>query len=155
MKREIKGNVGDISSDLPCKDVNTCFWVSLQKWLAHFLLIRKSRWLTDLNTFRVRKMTLSPTFLIRLSFQGYRCKSDIDIFEWRVTWNYSYTPFKVAADVLKTSLFLYTLLSLIIPGFILITNLWGWNTWNICNQIWKFSDLILAQISIELFGAAH
>ena len=35
---------------------------------------------------RVRKTTVSSTFLIRLWLQGYRCKSDIFILSWRVTW---------------------------------------------------------------------
>ena len=43
---------------------------SLRKWLAHFLFISVS----------VRKKTVSSTFLIRLRFQGLRCKSDIASF---------------------------------------------------------------------------
>ena len=27
--------------------------------------------------------------------KGYSSKSDIDVFAWRVTWNYSYIPFKL------------------------------------------------------------
>ena len=45
--------------------------------------------------FSVRKTTLSSTFMIRLCFQGYRCKSDIVIFAWMVTWNHTYSPFKL------------------------------------------------------------
>ena len=29
------------------------------------------------------------------SFQGYRCKSGIAIFQRRVTWNYAYIPFEI------------------------------------------------------------
>ena len=28
------------------------------------------------------------------AFEGFRCKLDIGIFAWRVTWNYAYNPFK-------------------------------------------------------------
>ena len=31
-----------------------------------------------------KNSTFSSTFLIRLRFQGYRCKSGIDILVWRV-----------------------------------------------------------------------
>ena len=30
--------------------------------------------------------------LFRLRFQGYRCKTDIVLFVWKVTWNYVYSP---------------------------------------------------------------
>ena len=33
-------------------------------------------------------------FQISLSLQGYRYKSGIAIFAWRVTWNCAYSPFK-------------------------------------------------------------
>ena len=51
--------------------------------------------LTDIKTFRVRKTTVSSTFLIRLRFQLVplsigRCH----LCAWRVTWNYTYSPFK-------------------------------------------------------------
>ena len=42
----------------------------LRMWLAHFFLLR-SNW------------------IITLRFQGYSSKSSIDIFAWRVTWNYA------------------------------------------------------------------
>ena len=45
-----------------------------------------------INTFRVRRTTLSFTFLIRSRFQWYRCKSG---FAWRVTLNYAYSPFNL------------------------------------------------------------
>ena len=50
---------------------------SYQKWLVHSLLIRR-------NTCWVRIMKLTYTFLIRLSFQGYRCISDIATFALRL-----------------------------------------------------------------------
>ena len=36
--------------------------------------------LAEINAFRVGNTTVSSTFLMRLRFQGYRCKSDIFIF---------------------------------------------------------------------------
>ena len=56
--------------------------------------------LTEINTFKTEKTTVSSTFLIRFRFQGYLCKSGIDIFTWRVTWNYAYCTFK--DEILKT-----------------------------------------------------
>ena len=49
--------------------------------------------LSEWNTFKTRKATASSTLLTRYRFQGYRCKSGIAIFAWRVTWNYAYSPF--------------------------------------------------------------
>ena len=39
--------------------------------------------LAEINSFRVRKTTVSSTFLIRLRFQVYRCKSGIVILAYR------------------------------------------------------------------------
>ena len=51
---------------------------SLQKWIAHFLLIRsKMERLTEITTFWVGNTTLYSTFLIRQRFQKYRCKSGL------------------------------------------------------------------------------
>ena len=33
--------------------------------------------------------------MIKQSFQGYRFKSGIVIFAWRVSWNYAYSPFNI------------------------------------------------------------
>ena len=55
-------------------------------------------------------MTVSSTFRIKLRFQGYRCKSGIVIFPWRVTLNYANSPFnhktvkKVTVDVILSDL---------------------------------------------------
>ena len=38
-----------------------------------------------------RYIWISNSYLIRQNLQGYRCKSGIAIFEWRVTWNYAYS----------------------------------------------------------------
>ena len=38
------------------------------------------------------KTLISNSYLIRQSFQGYRCKSGIVIIKWRVTWNYATVP---------------------------------------------------------------
>ena len=68
---------------------------SLQKLLANFCLYEAMEKLSELNTFWVKKTTVFFTFLIRLKFQGYRCKSNIDIFVLSVTWNYAYSPFYI------------------------------------------------------------
>ena len=70
------------------------FAVSLRKWLGHSCF-RKAAEKLELSTVRVRKTTVSSTFLIRLWFQGYHCKSGIVIFQMRVIWNYFYSPFAV------------------------------------------------------------
>ena len=44
--------------------------------------------------FKETKTLISDSYLIRHSFQGYRCKSDTSIFAWRVTLHYAYSPFK-------------------------------------------------------------
>ena len=104
MDREaLKGTVSVISSEPPCKDDNERFttvplmifiytvyfnfwFFFLQKWVAHFLLIRNTeKKITELTLFQSEKTWLSSSFLIRLRFQGYRCKSEIAIFAWRVT----------------------------------------------------------------------
>ena len=50
---------------------------------------------TKVNTFLVRKTTVSSIFFIRLKFQGYRCKLEIAIFAWRIILNYAYSLFKI------------------------------------------------------------
>ena len=69
------------------------FVVLLQKWFAHFLLIRNNGEIIIIKHFSSQESTVSSTFFIR-RFQGYRCKSGITIWAWRVTWNYAYSPFK-------------------------------------------------------------
>ena len=44
--------------------------------------------------FKETKSLIYNSYLIRQSFQGYRCKSGIYIFAWRVTWNYASNPLK-------------------------------------------------------------
>jgi len=63
------------------------FLVSVEKLLAHFLILRSNEKYTERYTFWVGKTTLSSTFLIRLRIQGYCCKSGIAIFEWRFTYS--------------------------------------------------------------------
>ena len=68
---------------------------SLKVTIANFLfIIEAMEKLTEIKTFRVRKTTVSSTFLIRLRFQGYCCQSGIAIFARRVICNYAYSPFK-------------------------------------------------------------
>jgi len=50
----------------------------------------------ELNYFKPRETTISFTLLIRKSFQWYcSCESGNDILTWRVTWNCTYSPFKM------------------------------------------------------------
>ena len=100
-----------ISSDPPCKDGNTWFTMVPLKDLSDQVWIRTSciclwkllfwnvlslvtcaflAYMKDWN-FQVRKTTVSSIFFIRIRLQGNSCKSDIDIFVWRVTWNYAYS----------------------------------------------------------------
>ena len=67
--------------------------VSLKKWLP-FLLVRSNREMIRMKHFSSRETSLSSTFMIRLKFQGYLCKSGITIFVWRVTWNYAFSSFE-------------------------------------------------------------
>ena len=109
-ENSLKGTVSVISSDPLCKDANVWFTtvplkaLSDQVWNIYqcfvpvyfhlrFLyesdlliscLLEAMEKLTEINIW-VRKTTDSSTFLVRLWFQGYRCKSDIVIFAWRVT----------------------------------------------------------------------
>ena len=81
-----------------------CFWKLFvfpcgfsAKMTCAFLAYQKD-WRNYQNQtlfFRVRKTTLSSKFLIRLRFQGNRCKSGISIFAWRVTWYYNYSSFQI------------------------------------------------------------
>jgi len=52
--------------------------------LEHCLLQRQLRKFTEINTFSVSKMTIASTFLIRLRFQWYSCKSGIASFHWKL-----------------------------------------------------------------------
>ena len=71
-------------------NLNCWFSFLVSLWLAYFLL----SWETMEKLSELcKKMTLSSTFLIRLRFQGYLCKSVIAIFAWSVTGNYAYSPF--------------------------------------------------------------
>ena len=66
-------------------------------------LVYKKQWRNSqkINTFQVRKTTVSSTFFTRLRFQGYRNKSGVAIFAWRVTLNYAYSPFNNNYNLLK------------------------------------------------------
>ena len=60
-------------------------------------LLEATEKLTEMNTFQVDfpsgKIYNIFHFWIRLRFQGFRFKSDIVIFTWRVKWNYAHSPF--------------------------------------------------------------
>ena len=46
------------------------------------------------NENKQQQLTLMyNSYLIRQSFWGFGCKSNISISAWRVTWNYAYNPF--------------------------------------------------------------
>ena len=110
LKYTLKGTVSVISNDLPCKVGSALFtkvplkalcnkvcikyacfsllkqfvffyWFTLQKKLAHFLLVRNNAEIhRNKHFFLVRKNDVKfSTFWIRLRFQGRRCKSSISI----------------------------------------------------------------------------
>ena len=70
---------------------------SLQRWLAHFLLKRINGEIHRHKHFSNKKNIIISTFLIRLSFQWYSCKSGFVIFARMVTWNYTYNLFNKMA----------------------------------------------------------
>ena len=56
-----------------------------------------------IKSLKFKKNIIHNSYLIRQSFEGYRCKSDIAIFPWRVTWNWnlkivSFTHFKLSIN---------------------------------------------------------
>ena len=69
--------------------------IKIELDIHHLFLAYKGHWRNHQNQTiidRVRKTKVSSTFLIRLRFQGYLCKSDIYIL---VTLYYTYIPFKI------------------------------------------------------------
>ena len=76
------------------------FWfvLTLQKWLTQFL-IRYNGEIHRNKNFLSQKNDVSSTLLIRLRFQGYRCKSGTEIFAWRVMK--AYTPFNMNKFLMK------------------------------------------------------
>ena len=48
-----------------------------------------------MKQFKETKTFISYSYLIRQRFQGYRFKSGIAIFSWRITLNYAYSPFNL------------------------------------------------------------
>ena len=80
---------------------NCSFWfvLTLQKWLTQFLLIRYNGEIHRIKNFLSQKNDVSSTLLIRLRFQGYRCKSGTEIFAWRVMK--AYTPFNMNKFLMK------------------------------------------------------
>ena len=49
---------------------------------------------TEIPLSKSEKRRYLPQFLCNKGFQGYRCKTGIAIFAWRVTKDYVYSPFK-------------------------------------------------------------
>ena len=38
---------------------------------------------------------VSTKSLIKQKFKEYRCKMDMPLYKWKLTWNYTYSPFKI------------------------------------------------------------
>ena len=80
---------------LDCKifPINFCLKMRKDRYsetkMKSFTIPQKNKQLKETKT------CISNSYLIRQSFQGYRCKSGIDIFAWRVIWNYAYSLFKI------------------------------------------------------------
>ena len=51
--------------------------------------------------FKETKTLISSSFCIRHSFQENNWRSDNNIFEWRVTWNYTHSPFNASELLMK------------------------------------------------------
>jgi len=51
--------------------------------------------------FKETKTFISSSFCIRQSFQENNWRSDNAIFEWRVTWNYTHSPFNASELLMK------------------------------------------------------
>ena len=60
---------------------------------VHCFLKQKMRKSFSQRTTNEHGHWTSKSFLIRHSYWGYRCKSDIATYAWRVTWNYAYSSF--------------------------------------------------------------
>ena len=105
----------------------TVQFLFLRKWIAHSLFIRSKGEIQEINIFRVRFMSQENVrfmsqenvrfmsqenvrfmsqenfrfmshFEIRERFQGYRSESGFAILAWRVSWNYTYSPFNKKTD---------------------------------------------------------
>ena len=82
-----------ILESFACSSMNYLLMLLFLYWCISIVFLEAVEKLIEIYTFRIRKTTLSFTFLIRFRFQGYHWKSNIAIFVWRVTWNYTYSPF--------------------------------------------------------------
>ena len=60
----------------------------------NYLFSLQNEYFRNKHLLSQRTRTVSSTCLIRLRFQGNRCKSGISIYAWRFSWNYAYSPFK-------------------------------------------------------------
>ena len=65
-----------------------------RKWVAHFLLIRIREKIILLEHLSSEKNDVIFHILDQIKVQGYRCKSGIAIFAWRIPWNYAYSFYK-------------------------------------------------------------
>ena len=77
-----------------CVSMNCLFYLRFLCKVTCAFFSQKKHW----RNVRVRKNTISGRFLIRWRVQGYRCKSGIDDFAWRVIWNT--VPITVLVDAI-------------------------------------------------------
>ena len=61
-----------------------------KKCASHF----RRKTANENKTFKKTETWISNSYLIRQRFKGCCCKSGSVMFEWRITWNYAYRPFK-------------------------------------------------------------
>ena len=61
----------------------------------HNSLLQRNIPQKKINIFKKQKYWYITHTWSDKSFQGYRCKSGIAIFQRRVTWNYTYSPFEI------------------------------------------------------------
>ena len=70
-------------------------WLLQKSVLRAFFLQENKSELSEINTFKPRKTTISSTLLIRKRFQVYLCESGIANFARWYNRNYAYSIFKV------------------------------------------------------------
>ena len=104
--------VSVISSDLPCNarfttiplkplSDHTCrrycrftTFYSVQFWLTICVFLQQKCTSHSCEETTIKKLLklsklISHSYLIKQSFSGYRCESEIAIFAWKVPWNYA------------------------------------------------------------------
>ena len=88
-----KGTASGISSDISNKDGNACpIYNGTLKSFVWSCMSQILMWIV-FNCGFSNKIT-SALLVAGKRFYGYLCESGFAIFEWRVTWNYAYSPLK-------------------------------------------------------------